>query len=220
MSKLTLKNVEVLGDEGNAILSIEKFTLNSGEFLALKGISGAGKSTFLNTISGILTPNSGQVLWGDVDIAQLSEEKKAAFRRNNMGLIFQHFPLFEELSLFENITVTAKYTPKHKKKIEANARRLMAQFAFADSARVAKSYSGGQKQRIAFMRALVSEPAILIADEPTASLDRENVEKMVDFLLAEKGDKTLIVTSHDHYLLQKADRVLTIAGGRIAEDNL
>lgn len=218
MSNLTLNQVEILGDEGNRILFIEDFHLKSGTFVALKGISGAGKSTFLNTVSGILTPNSGQVLWGDTDIVLLSEAKKAQFRRDNMGLIFQHFPLFEELSLFENITIAAHYTPKHTAKIAANAKRLMAHFAFDDLKRESKNYSGGQKQRIAFMRALVGEPSIIIADEPTASLDRDNVEKMVDFLLAESGDKTLIVTSHDDYLLQKADRVLTIDGGRIVED--
>lgn len=218
MSELILTHVEVLGDEGNRILFVDNLHLERGVFVALKGISGAGKSTFLNTISGILPPNSGQVRWDNTDIAQLSEAKKAQFRRDKMGLIFQHFPLFEELSLLENITISAQYLPKNKKQIEANAKRLMQHFAFDDLKRTAKNYSGGQKQRIAFMRALVGNPDIIIADEPTASLDRANAEKMADFLVEEQGDKTLIVTSHDDYLLQKADRVLTIDGGRITED--
>lgn len=217
MNKLLIKQVTVMGDEGKCILDIDHLSLNSGCFLALKGISGAGKSTFLNVISGILPPSHGQVSWDGTDITTLSEAQKATFRRRNMGLIFQDFPLFEELSLLENIAVAAKYRHRQAATIKANAQRLMQHFAFDDLKRTAKNYSGGQKQRIAFMRALATNPQILIADEPTAALDRENAKKMADFLCAEKGDKTLIITSHDDYLLTRADRVLTINAGKITE---
>lgn len=218
MTKLALNNVEVLGDDGNCILDIDTFELQSGAFLALKGISGAGKSTFLNAITGLLTPHCGSIAWDNIDIASLSEAQTAKFRRENMGLIFQDFPLFEELSLWENITIAAKYHPKNQSTIVANAKRLINYFGFDELTRSTKNYSGGQKQRIAFMRALAGDPCIIIADEPTAALDRENVEKMVDFLCQERGNKTLIVTSHDDYLLAKADRVLTIHAGKIVED--
>lgn len=217
MNKLIIEQVTVLGDEGHRILDIEHLSLNSGCFLAVKGISGAGKSTFLNVISGILPPNHGKVYWDGLDITGLSEAQKSAFRRKNMGLIFQDFPLFEELSLLENIAIAAQYQHRQATAIKAKAQRLMQHFAFEDLKRTTKNYSGGQKQRIAFMRALATDPKILIADEPTAALDRENAKKMVDFLCTEQGNKTLIVTSHDDYLLTRADRVLTLNAGKITE---
>lgn len=217
MKTLMLNDVNILGDGCNPILTVPQLSLEKGTFLVLKGISGAGKSTFLNAITGLITPSRGEIKWNDTDIVKLSNGKKAQFRRDNMGLIFQDFPLFEELSLFENITMAKNYQPQKKVVIEANAKKLMAHFAFDDLQRESKTYSGGQKQRIAFMRALVTDPAIIIADEPTAALDRANAQLMTDFLLEQQANKTLIVASHDDYVLSKADRILTVDGGHIVE---
>lgn len=218
---LHIQDAFITGDEKNKILEIPSLKIPWQSKVGILGPSGAGKSTFLNLLSGLLLPDAGHVRWGETDIVKLTENKRDAFRRENIGLVFQDTMLFEELSAQENACVSTSFFPrKQRDTIKKRAKKLLERLNVPLTGRSSvESMSGGERQRIAVARALATDPKIIIADEPTAALDRESADRLVDDLikLAEEG-KTLIVVSHDQQLLDRMDRRIQIKDGIIQQD--
>lgn len=216
MSKLLLEDIRILGENKEEILQIDKLVIKNNEKIGIRGPSGAGKSTFLHLISGLVKPNRGKVLWGNIDIAKLSESKTDTFRRENIGMIFQNFYLFEELSAYDNVSIASCFSSN--KSIKQNSQIYLEYFNLKElSKRSVDSYSGGERQRIAVARALSTNPNIIIADEPTASLDKINAEILINDLIRISNEKSklLIVVSHDDELLKKMNTIITIVNGKI-----
>ncbi len=219
---LYVKDLTLRSPEGRCLLSIDHLHVAAGESLAIKGPSGAGKSTLLFAIAGIIPVSSGTLAWGDADLAQMSDNARTQFRRDSLGIIFQDHLLFEELSAAQNSSLAALYNRPHTRtNIAARARQLLHDLGIKDHDRpYVDSYSGGERQRIAVARALAADPQVILADEPTASLDRETADRLIADLTrrAKHDGRTLICVSHDQALLAAADRVITIQEGCISAD--
>lgn len=216
---LTVSALRVEGTSGRTLLEVPHLGLPQGRSLAIEGPSGAGKSTLLFALAGLIPVAEGQVTWGDVDVAALPDRDRTAFRGETMGLVFQDHLLFEELSAATNAGLASLYAPRSKRaKIAATARAALRDLDVpSDTGRDIARYSGGERQRIALARALASDPPILLADEPTASLDRARADALIEDLFAQCRAKkrTLIVASHDPHLLAAADEVVRLEEGRL-----
>lgn len=214
--------VHALGPE-RVLLHIDSLTLAPGTCLGVRGPSGAGKSTFLFALAGLSAQASGKVIWDGQDIIALSSEARAAFRRRHIGMIFQDFLLFEELSASANAALPGAFIPAAKRRAVADLSQSgLARLGITHGARTVDSFSGGERQRVAVARALATDPALILADEPTASLDRKTADALIDDLVAlvrEKG-KTMIAISHDPAVCARMDRIIDIVDGRIASDQL
>lgn len=218
---LAVSQLSVRTRTGRQLLSVPDLSLSAGGLLGIRGPSGAGKSTFLHALSGLLEAQ-GAVTWGDTNITQLSRERRTSFRAGHMGLIFQDFLLFDELSPGANAGLTALFARRSlRRDIQQRADVGLDHLGVPQDSRTVASFSGGERQRVAVSRALATDPAILLADEPTASLDRPAADRLIDDLLtlARTTGKTLIAVSHDGHLLDRLDRVLTIEDGRLTADS-
>lgn len=217
---LSIAALQVNGQDGRQILSVPQLQVSAGMAVAIRGPSGAGKSTLLYAMAGIIAPDRGQIVWGDTDIAAMNDTGRAAFRRRNVGFIFQDHLLFEELSPHNNAAITALYAPKpERQNIRDQAGALLDRLGLSKTnARRSDTFSGGERQRIAVVRALASNAPVILADEPTASLDRRNADGLTDDLmrLARDDGRTLIVISHDPVLHDRADRVIDVVDGAIS----
>ncbi|MDF0600835.1 ATP-binding cassette domain-containing protein [Psychromarinibacter sp. C21-152] len=216
---LRVTGLDVRSPRGRTILSVEDLQLPAGALLGVRGPSGAGKSTLLYAIAGLWPQAAGAVHWGDTDVMGLGEARRTAFRAANIGMIFQDFLLFEELSAQDNAALTSLFRPRDRRRqVGERARTRLAALSLPETARPVASFSGGERQRVAVARALAHDPAILLADEPTASLHREAADRLIHDLtaLAKDSGTTLIAVSHDVALLSRMDRVLTVQDGRIA----
>src|SRR5882757_4459647 len=191
--------------------------IKQGEFVAVMGPSGCGKSTLLNVVGMIDQPNSGEYLFGDKDVSRMSESQLVAMRRKNLGFIFQSFNLIDELTVYENVELPLLYldVPKAQRKL-----RVREVLELVDLQHRAKhrpvQLSGGQQQRVAVARAVVADPKLILADEPTGNLDSKNVEDVMDMLttLNEQGATILMVT-HSPSHAGKAHRIVNVLDGRI-----
>lgn len=214
---LSVTALRVKAESGQVLLELPRLTLARGQSLGIRGPSGAGKSTLLYALAGLLDHVSGQVCWGDTDVAALGKARCAAFRQRHIGMIFQDFLLFEELDAVANASLVALFRPRRERAaVVARAREQLARLGIDTLSRHVVSFSGGERQRVAVARALATDPDILLADEPTASLHREAADALSEDLLAlaKEGGKTLIVVSHDQSLLARMDHVLEVADGR------
>lgn len=220
---LKVEGLRVTSREGRVLLDVPSLQVAPGQSLALRGASGAGKSTLLHVLSGLVRPTSGRVVWGGQDIVALGEDARARFRRETLGLIFQDCHLFEELSATGNAALTAAFAPRaDRAAIRASAEHWLTSLGLARTGtRTVDSYSGGERQRIAVARALAADPAVILADEPTAALDRANAEALgADLVaLAAQAGRTLITVTHDAGLAARMGRQITLADGRIVEDS-
>lgn len=218
---LTLEAVMVTGENGRQILSAAKLSIAPGEAVGVRGPSGAGKSTLLFALAG-LVPATGRIRWGDTDIAGLSPAAAARFRGQHIGMIFQDFLLFEELSPLANAALAEAYAPRAARgALRPAASRMLTRLGLDPATtRTADSFSGGERQRIAIARALAHDPAVILADEPTASLDRAAADALIGDLaaLARDAGKTLIAVSHDAALHDRMDRVIDIRDGVVRAD--
>ena len=206
---------------GRTILDIPALTVPAGAMLVLRGASGAGKSTALNVLSGNLAASAGQVRWGGTDIAGLSPAGRRRFRRERLGLIFQDYRLFAELGALDNAALAAAWMPRARRPaLRAAAVAALDRLGLGAAAdRRVAVMSGGERQRVAMARALATAPSTILADEPTASLDRANADRLADDLAALAGPRTVVVVSHDPAVQARACRVITLADGRIVEDS-
>lgn len=219
---LRIEGLQMAAPDGRILMTVDALTVAPGTSVAVRGPSGAGKSTLLHGLAGLIRPAMGRVVWGDTDIAALGEDGRAAFRHDHIGLIFQDFLLFDELAAVENAALCAAFRPRAARPaLRSQAARLLAGFGLAAATeRAAASLSGGERQRVAIARALTNDPAILLADEPTASLDRATADRLIDVLadLGRTAGRTLIAVTHDAALIERMDRVITVIDGRIAGD--
>ncbi|WP_349960859.1 ATP-binding cassette domain-containing protein [Rhizobium sp. ZPR3] len=203
------------------VLSIDRLHLPAGGRLAITGASGSGKSTFVNAITGLEDVRDGSVSWSGTEITRLSAGRRDAFRARNIGLVMQDFHLFPGLSAFENVVLPIKLTRRLAAQERERALHLLSVTGIARPQQKIETLSRGEMQRVAVARALLLRPGVIVADEPTASLDRQAGGEVAELLLqlsAEEGT-TLIVVTHDAALAERLGRRINLASGRIEEDS-
>ena len=208
-----------LGREHIEILKGISFQILSGEFISIVGPSGSGKSTLLGIIAGLDNPTSGQVLIDSVDITHMTESRLAAVRNSKIGMVFQAFNLIPTLTAQENVEIPL-YVGKHKGSPSTRARELLTLVGLAHRLNHRPNQlSGGEQQRVAIARALATDPAFVIADEPTGNLDARNGENVLKLIaeLRERTGKTFIIATHDPVVASHADRSIRIVDGKIDE---
>jgi putative ABC transport system ATP-binding protein len=207
-----------LGRERIEILKGISFQIISGEFVSIMGPSGSGKSTLLGIIAGLDNPTSGQVLIDGIDITTMSEGKLASVRNNKIGMVFQAFNLIPTLTAQENVEVPL-YVGKHKGSPSARSKELLDLVGLTHRLNHRPNQlSGGEQQRVAIARALATDPAFVLADEPTGNLDAtnsENLLKLFAYLRAQTG-KTFIIATHDPNVAAHAGRIIRLLDGKIA----
>ena len=202
----------------NAVNDIS-FTVDKGEFVAIVGSSGSGKSTLLHLIGGVDKPTSGKVIIAGTDIYSLDKEKLAIFRRRQVGLIYQFYNLIPILTVKENIMLPKSLD---NSKIEEEKLNELLNTLGLDKRlnHLPNELSGGEQQRTSIGRALITDPTIILADEPTGNLDSKNSDEIVTLLKAanKKYDQTIIMITHDLEIAKIADRIITIEDGKIIGD--
>src|SRR3989440_923121 len=208
-----------LGRERIDILKGISFQIMSGEFVSIVGPSGSGKSTLLGIIAGLDNPSTGHVLIDGVDITRMTEGKLAVVRNSKIGMVFQAFNLIPTLTAQENVEVPL-YVGKHKGSPSVRAQELLALVGLSHRLdHRPNQLSGGEQQRVAIARALATDPAFVIADEPTGNLDARNGENVLKLIadLREQTGKTFIIATHDPVVASHADRAIRIVDGQVAE---
>jgi putative ABC transport system ATP-binding protein len=195
--------------------------IRRGETVALLGRSGSGKSTLLNLIGGIDLPTAGEVILDGTSLTGLSEQRRTMFRRRHIGLVFQSFNLIPTLTVMENLLLPLELNGRSGGPAHAAALDLLERVGLADRAGTSPDrLSSGEQQRVAVARALVHDPFLLLADEPTGSLDAETGLRVLELLvgLARNDGRTMVVVTHSDIVARAADRVLAIRDGRLAEE--
>lgn len=207
------------GQQEHAVLSGLDGEIRRGEYVALLGQSGSGKSTLLNLIAGLDLPQSGDIVIDGTALNRLTEKQRTLFRRKHIGFIFQFFNLLPTLTVAENVLLPLELIGAPPPQRE-NALRLLHQVGLGERG---KSYpdqlSGGEQQRVAIVRTLAQNPLLVLADEPTGNLDRENDETILDLFdrLIRAQGKTLLVVTHNQEVASRADRILYLRDGRLTE---
>lgn len=218
---LELKNVNKSYFEGNSnhfVLNDLKLNVSKGEIIILLGKSGSGKSTLLNIISGIDIPDSGSVIIDGKDVTKLSEKERTLVRRNKIGFIFQFFNLIPTLTVKENLLLPLELTGINQRDEKVNS--LLTEVGLADRANTyPDKLSGGEQQRISIARALIHNPDIVLADEPTGNLDYETGLQIVDLLdrVVKKKGKTMIMVTHSKDVVGLADKIFSLKDGKLTE---
>ena len=214
-------NLERVYDNGKVktiALKDVSLEIKEGEFVAINGQSGSGKSTFLSIIAGLDKPTKGKIKIQNKDITHFNEDQLAKIRNKDIGFVFQSFYLIPSLTAFENIIFPAELAKNNSNKL---AEELMEKVGIKNRM---SSYpiqlSGGEKQRVAIARALINKPKILFADEPTGNLDSKNSENIINLLiqLQKEYNLTLIIVTHEKIVSEKASRVIEIKDGKIISD--
>jgi putative ABC transport system ATP-binding protein len=209
---------KLVGDVGGqlSILRDIDFSVNKGETVAILGASGSGKSTLLSIMAGLDTPSSGQVSLAGQSIFDLSEDDRAAWRGQQLGFVFQNFQLMGHLTALENVMLPLELSGT--KEAFKLAQDILGQVGLSERMKhFPKVLSGGEQQRVALARAFVVQPKLLLADEPTGSLDAETGESIMNLMLAmnQARGTTLILVTHDQKLAQRCDRTLTLEAGQL-----
>ena len=224
MKILTVENLsKVYGKGDTAVKALDgvSFEVERGEFVAIVGPSGSGKSTLLHILGGVDRPSGGRVLIEDTDIYRLDETNLAIFRRRQVGLIYQFYNLIPILNVEENITLPLLLD---QKKVDRQfLQELLSILNLTDRINhLPNELSGGEQQRVSIGRALINQPALVLADEPTGNLDSKNSREIVELLkLSNKRyHQTLIVITHDHGIALQADRIITLEDGRMVKDEV
>lgn len=209
------------GDTMVKALDNVSFSVEKGEFLAIIGPSGSGKSTLLHILGGVDVPTSGSVVINQTDISNLDETALAIFRRRQIGLIYQFYNLIPILTVQENLTLPLLLDGRKpdKKQIDTLVKRLGLENRLDH---LPNQLSGGQQQRVSIGRALVNNPAFMLADEPTGNLDSENSKEIISLLrqFNKEFNQTVIIITHDEKIANSADRVITIEDGKITGDEV
>ena len=209
------------GDTMVKALDNVSFSVEKGEFLAIIEPSGSGKSTLLHILGGVDVPTSGSVVINQTDISNLDETALAIFRRRQIGLIYQFYNLIPILTVQENLTLPLLLDGRKpdKKQIDTLVKRLGLENRLDH---LPNQLSGGQQQRVSIGRALVNNPALMLADEPTGNLDSENSKEIISLLrqFNKEFNQTVIIITHDEKIANSADRVITIEDGKITGDEV
>ncbi|TDP85769.1 putative ABC transport system ATP-binding protein [Aquabacterium commune] len=216
-----LSKVYHRGGQRIAVLENLNLTVQPAEFVALMGPSGSGKSTLLNLIAGIDQPTSGTIEVGGVDIATLNERELADWRAANVGFIFQFYNLMPVLTAFENVELPLLLTGLSRRERRAHVEAALEMVKLSDRTdHFPNELSGGQQQRVAIARALVTDPTLIVADEPTGDLDRatgEEVLRLMDELHRDLG-KTIVMVTHDPKAAARAGRLIHLEKGELVDD--
>jgi putative ABC transport system ATP-binding protein len=194
------------------------FSLNKGETAAIVGASGSGKSTLLSIVAGLDTPTSGTVVVDGVDLFVIDEDQRAALRAEKVGFVFQSFQLLGNLNALENVMLPLELAGRRDAR--ATATRMLQRVGLGERlGHYPKVLSGGEQQRVALARAFVVQPAVLLADEPTGSLDFATGEKVMElmFELNREQGTTLVLVTHDRAIAQRCERRITIEAGQVVE---
>lgn len=221
MDLLEVQNVSKTYGRGEAAVHALKqaaFSVPKGEFVAIVGESGSGKSTLLNMIGALDTPTSGRVLIDGRDIFSMKDSSLTVFRRRNIGFIFQNFNLIPELTVEQNIIfpVLLDYEKPNKKYLE----ELLAVLNLKERRHhLPSQLSGGQQQRVAIGRALITRPALILADEPTGNLDSQNTSEVITLLkeASRKYEQTIVMITHSRSIAQTADQILQVSDGVVSD---
>ena len=224
MEILRIENVsKYYGEKWNEIKVLDdiSLTIKKGEFVAIIGTSGSGKTTLLNIIGGIDKPTNGKVIIDGNDIQQLKDSELSAYRRRTVSMIFQFFNLIPILNVKENILLPALLD---NKKIDyEKLDNLIEDLGLKEKEKMLPNQlSGGQQQRVAIGRALMCEPEIILADEPTGNLDSKNSEEIINLLKKynKKNNQTILIVTHDMEIAKGAKRIITICDGKIIKDEV
>lgn len=221
---LEVKNLEKsygVGKNQNKVLRGVNFTIHKGEFVAVMGPSGSGKTTLLDCISRYKPFENGQILLNGKDLGKLNEKEMAKVRNEKIGFVFQDFMLLDGLTVFENVCIPQVIKEENYKQMEKKAVQLLKMF---DIERIGEKYpaeiSGGQKQRTAVARALINEPLMILADEPTGNLDSRSSEAVIDaFITAKKKlEATTLMVTHDSLSASYCDRVILMRDGIVCSE--
>ncbi len=210
---ITIRDLEFRYAEGDFFLRIPELHIERGATVAFIGPSGSGKTTLLNLIAGIALPRQGRITTNDVELTSLDDAGRRDFRIRSVGLVFQEFELLEYLSVLDNILLPYRINPSLRLNgaVRERAVRLAAGVDIGDKLnRYATKLSQGERQRVAVCRALLPEPALLLADEPTGNLDPNNKGRVLDILFdyAQRTGATLVTVTHDHDLIGRYGRVV------------
>lgn len=205
-----INNLNFRYDVGDFQITIDDFKVQANEKLAIVGPSGIGKTTLLNLLAGILTPGKGSIVVADYNIAELGHEDRQDYRALKMGLVFQEFELLEYLSVLDNVLLPFRVSPvlKLNNEVIDNAKKLCSEIGLGDKLnRYPGHLSQGERQRVAVCRALVTNPILLLCDEPTGNLDRVNRDHVIDMLFRYSETKAapLIIVTHDQDLVGRFD---------------
>lgn len=209
------------GDVMVRALDNVSFSVEKGEFVAIVGPSGSGKSTLLHILGGVDTPTSGTVIIDKTDISSLDETALAIFRRRQIGLIYQFYNLIPILTVEENLTLPLLLDGRKPDKARLND--IITKLGLTNRIdHLPNQLSGGQQQRVAIGRALINNPALLLADEPTGNLDSENSREIIAFLrkFNKEFNQTVIMITHDEKIALSADRIIAIEDGKITRDEV
>lgn len=224
MDILKIENLSKIYGEGeNQVKALDNvsFSVPKGQFVAIIGPSGSGKSTLLHILGGVDKPTSGKVYLDGQNVYAQNEDQLAIFRRRQVGLIYQFYNLIPVLNVTENISLPVLMDGK---KVDKNyLRELIDLLSLTGREKhLPNELSGGQQQRVSIGRALINNPAVMLADEPTGNLDSKNSHEIVELLKLsnKKYGQTLIVITHDDSIALQADRIITINDGKIASDRL
>lgn len=218
---ISIKNVRKIyrmGEEKIVALDDISLDIYKGEIVCFLGKSGSGKSTFLNMVAGLEKPTKGSITIGGVPLHKLNEDEVTLFRQKNIGFIFQAYNLLPMLTTFENVVYPLLLRGMSKKDREERAKKAIAEVGLEGyENRKPNQMSGGQQQRVGIARALVVNPKIIFADEPTGNLDTKTTDSVMNIILdrARKNNQTLIIVTHDNSIAEYADKVVTIQDGNI-----
>ncbi len=206
------------GTGNRDILREVNLTIAAGDYLAVVGRSGSGKSTLLNLLGGLDRPTTGSVCFGNRDLATLDDPELSAYRRSQLGFVFQRANLVPTLSVLENLQVPLRLNGVPARQARSRSRALLAQAELGElEGRLPEELSGGEQQRVAILRAVVHAPSIVIADEPTGNLDLDTATRTLDLLehFGRQPGRSLIMATHSREVIGRTQRVIEIRAGRV-----
>ena len=207
--------------QAHFLFTVSSLEVAAGSSLGISGISGAGKTTLFHCLAGIAKPNTGKILWDGIDLCTLRDDALGRWRHQNLGLVFQDFHLIDGLSALDNVLLPACFDSwRPPTAVRKRAGELLDAVGVATGGRLAAVLSRGERQRVALARALLLQPGIVMADEPTASLDPEHRRQIGDLLigLVRSQGATLIVISHEQELLARLDRRMSLRDAQLHLD--
>jgi putative ABC transport system ATP-binding protein len=224
MAVLEVKGLtKIYGNKDTKVIALDhvSFSVNKGEFIAIIGASGSGKSTLMNLIGGIDKPTEGSVVIDRKEIFDLSESELAIFRRRNIGMIYQSYNLIPTLTAEENVMLPRLLDNRGNDRDKLDS--ILEMIGLSERAKhLPSQLSGGQQQRVSVGRAIINDPAFILADEPTGNLDSRTSHEIIDLLkfANKKYHQTLLVITHDEKIALQADRIITIGDGKILSDEV